>query len=202
VSVPTLVGVKVTEQLPVASVQLVAGVNVPVAVPDEVNLTCPVGVLGVPVAVSVIVAVQVEPLFVTTDEGAQLTIVEVERPVTVSVNDWLPVLVLNMCFVSPLYAPLMMWVPGVTTVGVYVTFVAQLAVTPLPVRVHVPVKVPVELLVKVTFPVGVIAPVLFVSVTVAVQLVGLLTRTVAGVQVTVVEVGFPLCTVASSLVVR
>jgi hypothetical protein len=94
--------VKVTEQLPVVSEQLVAGENVPVAVPDDVNLTCPVGVLAVPVAVSVTVTVQVEPLLVTTDEGVQLTVVEVERPVTVSVNDWLPVLVLNICFVSPL----------------------------------------------------------------------------------------------------
>jgi hypothetical protein len=82
--------------------QLVAGVNVPPAVPDEVNLTCPVGVLAVPLAVSVKVAVQLEPLFITTDDGAQLTVVEVERPVTVSVNDWLPVLVLKLCFESPL----------------------------------------------------------------------------------------------------
>jgi hypothetical protein len=94
--------VNVTEQLPVTSVQLVVGVNVPLAVPDALNLTCPVGVLAVPVAVSVNVAVQVEPLFVTTDEGAQLTVVEVERPVTVRVNDWLPVLVLKLWFESPL----------------------------------------------------------------------------------------------------
>ena len=102
VSVPAPVGVNVTEQLPETRLQLVAGLNEPVAVPDEVNLTCPVGVVGVPVAVSAIVTVQVEPLLVTTDEGAQLTTVEVERPVTVSVNDWLPVLVLKACFVSPL----------------------------------------------------------------------------------------------------
>jgi hypothetical protein len=61
---------------------------------------------------------------------------------------------------------------------------------------------PVELLVKVTFPVGVIGPVLFVSVTVAVQRVELLTSTVAGLHVTIVVVGFPVCMVASSLVVR
>jgi hypothetical protein len=48
----------------------------------------------------------------------------------------------------------------------------------------------------------VIGPVLFVSVTVAVQRVELFTRTVAGLHVTVVVVGFPVCTVASSLVVR
>jgi hypothetical protein len=64
------------------------------------------------------------------------------------------------------------------------------------------VKVPVLLLAKVTVPVGVIVPVLLVSVTVAVQLVELLTRTVAGLHVTVVVVGSPVCTVASSLVVR
>jgi hypothetical protein len=62
------------------------------------------------------------------------------------------------------------------------------------------VKVPVELLVNVTFPVGVIGPVLFVSVTVAVQRVELLTPTVAGLHVIAVVVGFPVCTVASSLV--
>jgi len=102
VSVPAPVGVKVTEQLPMTRLQLVAGVKVPLAVPDELNLTVPVGVLAVPDAVSATVAVQVEPLFVTTDEGAQPTVVEVERPMTVSVNDWLPVLVLKLCFVSPL----------------------------------------------------------------------------------------------------
>ena len=63
-------------------------------------------------------------------------------------------------------------------------------------------KVPVLLLAKATVPVGVIVPVLLVSVTVAVQLVELLTRTVGGLHVTVVVVGFPVCTVASSLVVR
>jgi len=68
--------------------------------------------------------------------------------------------------------------------------------------VHVPVKEPALLLAKVTVPVGVIVPVLLVSVTVAVQLVELLTRTVAGLHVTVVVVGSPVCTVASSLVFR
>ncbi len=75
--------------------QIVDGLNEPLAVPDEMNLTCPLGVLGVPVAVSVTVAVHVEPLFVTTDDGVQLTVVEVDRPVTVSVKDWLPMLVLK-----------------------------------------------------------------------------------------------------------
>jgi hypothetical protein len=54
------------------------------------------------------------------------------------------------------------------------------------------VKVPVLLLAKVTVPVGVIVPVLLVSVTVAVQLVELLTRTVVRLHVTVVVVGSPI----------
>ncbi len=85
-----------------ARLQPDAGVKAPFVAPDELNLTVPVGVLAVPDAVSATVAVQVEPLFVTTEEGVQLTVVEVERPMTVSVNDWLPVLVLKLCFVSPL----------------------------------------------------------------------------------------------------
>lgn len=76
----------------------------------------------------------------------------------------------------------------------------QLALAVVPASVHIPVKVPVLLLAKVTFPLGVSVPVLLVSVTVAVQLVEVLTRTVAGLHVTVVVVGSPYCTVASSLV--
>ena len=54
-------------------------------------------------------------------------------------------------------------------------------------RVHVVLlKVPVLLVVKVTVPVGVTAPVPEASATVAEQLVGVLSRTLAGVQVTVV----------------
>ena len=74
VSTPAPVGVKVTEQLPETKLQLV-GENVPVAVPALVKLTVPAGVEGVPAAVSVTVEVQVEPLFVTTVAGAQLTTV-------------------------------------------------------------------------------------------------------------------------------
>ena len=48
-------------------------------------------------------------------------------------------------------------------------------------------KVPVLLVVKVTVPVGVTAPVPDASVTVAVQLVGVLSNTLAGVHVTLVE---------------
>ena len=49
-------------------------------------------------------------------------------------------------------------------------------------------NVPVLLVVNVTVPVGVIAPVPEESATVAVQLVGVLSRTLAGVQETVVVV--------------
>jgi hypothetical protein len=62
--------------------------------------------------------------------------------------------------------------------------------------VHVPVNVPVPLVKKLTVPVGVDVPVLFVSVTVAVQDEALLTITDAGKQLTLVVVGFFGCTVS------
>jgi hypothetical protein len=49
-------------------------------------------------------------------------------------------------------------------------------------------KVPVELVVKVTVPVGVMAPVPELSATVAVQVLALLSGTLAGEQATVVVV--------------
>lgn len=91
-----------TEQLPELRPQLVE-LKVPVAVPAEVKLTTLTGVLGVPEeAVSVTVAVQVEPLFTRTDEGEQLTAVEVERAVTVTVKDCAPELMLGLWVESPL----------------------------------------------------------------------------------------------------
>jgi hypothetical protein len=56
-------------------------------------------------------------------------------------------------------------------------------------RVHdaAGVKVPVELVVNVTVPVGVTAPVPEASVTVAVQVLGVLSSTLAGLQVMEVE---------------
>ena len=47
-------------------------------------------------AVSVTVAVHVEPLFTRTDEGEQVTAVEVERNVTVRVKDCEPLLMLGL----------------------------------------------------------------------------------------------------------
>jgi hypothetical protein len=51
----------------------------------------------------------------------------------------------------------------------------------------VPLKVPVLLVVKVTVPVGVTAPVPEASVTVTVQVVGVLSKTLASEQETLVE---------------
>ena len=93
---PPVCGVKVTEQLPELRLQLME-LNVPVAVPAEVKLTVLMGVLEVPEdAVSVTLAVHVEPLFTRTDEGAQLTAVEVDRAVTVTVKDCEPELMLGL----------------------------------------------------------------------------------------------------------
>ena len=87
---------KVTEQLPELRKQLVE-LKVPLAVPAEVKLTMLTGVLEEPEdAVSVTVAVQVDPLFTTTDEGAQPKVVEVDRAVTVIVKDCEPELRLGL----------------------------------------------------------------------------------------------------------
>jgi len=65
----------------------------------------------------------------------------------------------------------------------------QLAETPVPVSVHgEPVKAPAPLLVKATVPVGVVAPRVEVSVTLAVQLAAWPTTTVEGVHETRVVV--------------
>jgi hypothetical protein len=67
----------------------------------------------------------------------------------------------------------------------------QVADAPVPANVHVPPGV------NVTVVVGVVAPVVEVSVTVAVQLVAWLTNTVEGVHATVVLVGWtPIAIVA------
>lgn len=76
-------GVYVTEQVDVlevagASVQVVE-LKVPDAAGAALKVTVPLGDDFVPLAVSVTVAVQVEGWLKATDEGAQLTAVEVER---------------------------------------------------------------------------------------------------------------------------
>ena len=84
-----------TEQLPELRLQLVE-LNDPVAVPADVKPTVLAGMLEMPEeAVSVTVAVHVEPLLTRTDEGEQLSAVEVERAVTVRVNICEPLLTLG-----------------------------------------------------------------------------------------------------------
>jgi len=77
--------VKVTEQLPVADKVHVGAENVPAA-PADVKVTVPEGVLDPTPLVSATVAVQVEAWAIGTEAGAQTTVVEVVRRVTVKVN--------------------------------------------------------------------------------------------------------------------
>ena len=68
--------------MPATSVQLVAGVNDPVPLAE--NVTLPVGVVTVPALVSVTVALHDVVAPVPTFVGEQLTAVAVVRVVTVS----------------------------------------------------------------------------------------------------------------------
>ena len=99
VPVPTALGVYVTEQddeLPEpTSVQLPPPLKLPALF--EVKLTVPVGVVFVPVSVSVTVAVHVVGCPTATVAGVQLTAVEVERLFTVTVVVPLDV----ACAISP-----------------------------------------------------------------------------------------------------
>jgi len=79
--VPVAVAVKVTEQLPDTSVQVVE-LNEP-AGPVSVNVTVPVGVVTVPADVSVTVAVQ-DDATPTTTGPVQTTAVEVVLGLTVT----------------------------------------------------------------------------------------------------------------------
>jgi len=74
VAVPAALGVNVTEQLPLTSVQLVA-LNVP-ARPVAVNATEPAGVVAPAPLVSATVAVQVEAWLMATVPGLQTIVVE------------------------------------------------------------------------------------------------------------------------------
>ena len=78
--------VYVTEQVAIAplplSVQLAAGVNDPP--PLVLKLAAPLGVIGVPGELSVTVALHVVGPFSMSGLGVQLTLVEVERLLTVS----------------------------------------------------------------------------------------------------------------------
>ena len=75
IALPVAFGMNVTEQLPDERVQVVE-LNEP-AGPVWANVTVPVDVIGPIVDVSVTVAVQVDTWFASTDDGEQLTTVDV-----------------------------------------------------------------------------------------------------------------------------
>lgn len=69
--------------------------------PVLANVTVPVGVVTAVLFKSVTVAVHDEPLPTSTEDGAHVTLVEVERIVTVTVADCAPELMLQACDESP-----------------------------------------------------------------------------------------------------
>ena len=151
----------------------------PLKVPLSVlKVIPPVGVVAPAPAVSVTVAVQVVVPFTGVDVGVQLTLVLVDRAVVVTLA--LPLLA--ACVLSPPDEAAI--VCGPTTVAVYVTEQRPVASS---VQLPPPLKVPLSVL-KVICPVGVVAPVPPVSVTVAVQVVAPFTGAVVGVQLTFVLV--------------
>src|SRR5437773_1787013 len=95
VAVPAAVGVNVTEQLPLARVQLV-GLKGP-ARPVAVKATEPAGVVAPAPLVSATVAVQVEAWLMATVPGLQTIVVEVVRRVAFTVPLVAPLLELPAC---------------------------------------------------------------------------------------------------------
>jgi hypothetical protein len=166
-------------------VQLPEPPNDPV-VGVDVNATVPAGVLTPLVAVSVTVAVHVVELPVTTDAGVQATLVEVGE-MDVIAGD-LPLLA--PCAPSPGYPPVIVY--ELATEGVNVTWHDAVSGVPVAASVQLP-ELPNDPVVgadvNATVPVGVLAPLLAVSPTVAVHVVGLPVMTDAGAQATVVDVG-------------
>jgi hypothetical protein len=88
---PTALGVYVSEQSDSPAVAVAASVQLPafekLPLPELEKLTTPAGWLSVPVSVSVTVAVQVVGASTATEDGAQLTAVDVLRLVTVNVSE-------------------------------------------------------------------------------------------------------------------
>jgi hypothetical protein len=86
VCVPAFVDVKGTKQLAVAAVPVGMSTHTPKGAtpPSAVKFTLPVGALFVPLAVSATTAVQVVDPFACKEDGVQLTVVVVERFVTVT----------------------------------------------------------------------------------------------------------------------
>ena len=98
VAVPAALGVKVTEQLPLTNVQLVA-LKLP-ARPVAVKATEPAGVVAPAPLVSATVAVQVDDWLIGTEAGLQTIVVEVVRSVAVTVPLVAPLLELPACTAS------------------------------------------------------------------------------------------------------
>ena len=94
----------------------VQGEPVKVPAPSLLNVTVPVGTVRVPVSESLTVAVQVVAPPTASAAGAQDTVVEVLRLVTVRLK--LEVVALEAWVESPPYVALMEWVPLSTAVGV------------------------------------------------------------------------------------
>lgn len=94
---PVALGVNVTAQLelpePGLSAHVAPGANAPPE--SDVKLTLPPGIGPLPASVSVTVAEQLVGALATSDEGVQLTIVLVDRVVTVrlvapELEPWVP----------------------------------------------------------------------------------------------------------------
>src|SRR5690349_14091812 len=83
-AVPAALGVNVTEQVPAADNVQLGALKVP-ARPAAVKATEPAGVVAPAPLVSATVTVHVEGWLIGTDEGAQTTVVEVDRGFTVTV---------------------------------------------------------------------------------------------------------------------
>jgi hypothetical protein len=158
--------------------------NVPV--PLLLKVTVPVGGLATfamsTTCVSATVTVQAVALLSTTEGGEQLSEVEVVRPTAT-----LKVPLDAACTASPPYVAVIVWVP-VPLAGVYVTEQVDVVVLPTCCNVQGLVKVPVPLLPKRTVPLGKVLVGLSVSLTVAVQVVGLPRGTEAGAQLSDVDV--------------
>ena len=179
--VPAALGVKVTEQLPLTSVQLEA-LSDP-APPVAVNATDPAGVDDPAPLVSATVAVHVEGVPTATEDGLQTIVVDVDLRVATTVPLLAPLLELPAWAASlAVYVPLIVAVPA--ALGVKVTEQLpltreQLAALNEPARPDA---------VNATDPAGVLEPAPLVSATVAVHVEGWLIATVPGLQTIVVEV--------------
>lgn len=178
-AVPDVVAVKLDVHVADAVVPArVHVVKVPVT-PVSLRATVPVGVRNVPAAeVSVTVTVQVDAWPVFTGL-VQLTVVVVVRGLTVT----LVVPLLGKWLVSPGYDAVTAAVPEVVAVNVEV----HVADAVVPARVHVVNDPVTPVSVSETVPVGVVAPVAEVSVTVTVHVEPWFATT-GVVQETVVEV--------------